>query len=65
MTSQRFAAKNIKTPVLAALKPDGIVLRTKSGIVKLYFIELPKEVEERDGRDAAKTTAPRVRFKQR
>jgi hypothetical protein len=25
---------------------DGIVLRTKSGIVKLYFSELPKEVQE-------------------
>ena len=34
---------------------DGRVLRTKSGIVKLYFSELPKEVQERIQYDHAKT----------
>jgi len=33
----------------------GIVLRTKSGIVKLYFSELPKEVQEGIQYDHAKT----------
>jgi hypothetical protein len=33
------------------------VLRTKSGIVKLYFSELPKGVQERLLYDGAKTTA--------
>jgi hypothetical protein len=26
---------------------DGIVLRTKTGISKVYFVELPKDVQER------------------
>jgi hypothetical protein len=29
------------------LEPDGIVVKSKSGISKVYFVELPKEVQER------------------
>jgi hypothetical protein len=46
-----------KDATVSRVEADGIVLRTKSGIVKLYFSELPKEVQERFDHDAAKTTA--------
>jgi hypothetical protein len=49
--------KEYKDATVSRIEPDGIVLRTKSGIVKLYFIELPKEVQERFRYDPAKTTA--------
>ena len=49
--------KEYKDATVSRIEPDGIVLRTKSGIVKLYFIELPKEVQERFLYDPAKTTA--------
>src|SRR5262249_1758443 len=40
------------------VEPDGIVLRMKSGIVKLYFRELPKELKERfDHADATANTS--------
>ena len=39
--------KEYKNAKLSRVEPDGIVLRTKSGISKLYFTELPKEVQER------------------
>src|SRR5262249_7493001 len=31
----------------SGVEPDGIVLKTKSGIPKVYFVELPKEVQDR------------------
>ena len=49
--------KEYKDATVSRIEPDGIVLRTKSGIVKLYFIELPKEVQERFRYGPAKTTA--------
>jgi hypothetical protein len=49
--------KEYKNAAVSRVEPDGIVLRTKSGIVKLYFSELPKGVQERFRYDAAKTTA--------
>ena len=36
--------KNVK---VSRVEPDGIVLRNKSGIAKVYFVELPKEDQER------------------
>ena len=39
--------KEYKGATVSRVEPDGIVLRTKSGIVKLYFSELPKEVQGR------------------
>jgi hypothetical protein len=49
--------KEYKDATVSRVEPDGIVLRTKSGIVKLYFSELPKEVEGRFDHQGAKTTA--------
>jgi thiol-disulfide isomerase/thioredoxin len=43
--------KNVK---VSRVEPDGIVLITSSGIWKLYFTELPKEVQERFHYDGAK-----------
>ncbi len=36
--------KNVK---VSRVEPDGIVLISKSGIAKVYFTELPTEVQER------------------
>src|SRR5262245_36827835 len=39
--------KEYKDATVSRVEPDGIVVRTKSGITKVYFSELPKEVQER------------------
>ena len=39
--------KEYKNATVGRVEPDGIVLKTKSGITKVYFTELPKEVQER------------------
>ncbi len=36
-----------KDATISRVEADGIVLRTKTGISKVYFVELPKEVQER------------------
>jgi len=36
-----------KDAIISRVEADGIVLRTKTGISKVYFIELPKDVQER------------------
>ena len=46
--------KNVK---VSRVEPDGIVLITKSGISKVYFTELPKEVQERFHYNAAQAAA--------
>ena len=40
-------AKEYKNVTVNRVEPDGIVIKGKSGIVKLYFTELPKDVQER------------------
>jgi hypothetical protein len=49
--------KEYKDATVSRVEPDGIVLKTKSGIAKLYFTELPKEVWERFLPSPAKTGA--------
>ena len=39
--------KEYKDATIIRVEADGIVLRTKMGISKVYFIELPKDVQER------------------
>jgi len=39
--------KEYKNVTVSRVEADGIVVRGKTGISKLYFIELPKEVQER------------------
>src|SRR6184192_1382052 len=49
--------KEYKNVTVSRVEPDGIVVRTKSGISKLYFVELPKEVQERFHYNAASAAA--------
>jgi hypothetical protein len=39
--------KEYKDVKVSRVEPDGIVLRSKSGISKVYFVELPKDVQQR------------------
>src|SRR5436189_4072385 len=39
--------KVYKDATISRVDADGIVLRTKTGISKVYFVELPKDVQER------------------
>ena len=41
------SGKIYKDATISHVEADGIVLRTKTGISKVYFIELPKDVQER------------------
>jgi chromosome segregation ATPase len=49
--------KEYKNATVSRVEPDGIVLITKSGISKVYFTELPKEVQERFYYDPKKAAA--------
>src|SRR6476646_1269505 len=46
--------KEYKDATVSHVESDGIVLKTKTGISKVYFVELPKDVQERFGYDPAK-----------
>jgi hypothetical protein len=57
---QTINGKEYKNATVSRVEPDGIVLKTKSGITKVYFTELPKDVQERfhyDSAQAARFTA--------
>ncbi|HEY2046567.1 MAG TPA: hypothetical protein VGG93_08305 [Candidatus Udaeobacter sp.] len=41
------AGKEYKNATVTQVEPDGIVVKSKSGISKIYFQELPKEVQQR------------------
>jgi thioredoxin 1 len=49
--------KEYKNVRVSRVEPDGIVLISKSGISKIYFTELPKEVQDRFHYDAAEAAA--------
>ena len=46
--------KEYKDATVTRVEPDGIVLKTTSGVTKVYFAELPKEVQERFHYDSEK-----------
>jgi chromosome segregation ATPase len=48
------AGKEYKDATVSRVEPDGIVLTSKSGVSKVYFAELPKDVQERFGYDSQK-----------
>jgi hypothetical protein len=52
--------KEYKNATVNRVEADGIVLKSKSGISKVYFVELPKEVQERFGYDAGTASPSRV-----
>jgi chromosome segregation ATPase len=49
--------KEYKDATLTRVDPDGVVVKTKSGITKVYFTELPKEVQERFHYDSEKAAS--------
>jgi hypothetical protein len=50
------AGKEYKDVTVSRVEPDGIVVTGKSGISKVYFTELPKDVQERFGYNPQKAT---------
>ena len=51
--------KIYKDATISRVEADGLILRTKTGISKVYFIELPKDVRQRFLPTPAKTVAAR------
>ena len=49
--------KEYKNVTVSRVEPDGLVLTTKTGISKVYFVELPKDVQERFLPSTPKTSA--------
>jgi len=49
--------KEYKDATVTRVDPDGVVVKTKSGITKVYFIELPKEEQERFHYDSEKAAS--------
>jgi hypothetical protein len=49
--------KEYKDVTITRVEPDGIVVKTKSGITKVSFAELPKEVQERFHYDQQRASA--------
>jgi thiol-disulfide isomerase/thioredoxin len=52
-----ISGKEYKDVTVTRVEPDGIVLKAKSGISKVYFVELPKDVQERFHYNAAIASA--------
>jgi len=48
-----ISGKEYKNVTVSRIESDGIVLKSKSGITKVYFTELPKDVQERFHYDSA------------
>src|SRR6476660_17209 len=51
------SGKEYKNVTVARVEPDVLVLKTKSGISKVYFIELPVDVQQRFHYNAAIASA--------
>jgi hypothetical protein len=49
--------KEYKDATISRIEPDGIVVKTKSGITKIYFTELPKDVQEHFHYDSGKAAS--------
>ena len=54
------SGKICKDATISHVEADGIVLRTKTGISKVYFAELPKDVQERFRHGSAMPTGKAV-----
>jgi hypothetical protein len=50
--------KEYKDATVMRVEADGIVLKTKTGISKVYFVELPPDVQQRFRPAPAKTPVP-------
>ena len=51
--------KVYKDATVLRVESNGIVLKTKTGISKVYFVELPRDVQERFRPTPTRTTAQR------
>jgi hypothetical protein len=49
--------KEYKDATVTRVEPDGIVVKTKSGVTKVYFAELPKDAQERFHYDSEKAAS--------
>jgi hypothetical protein len=49
--------KEYKDATVTRIEPDGIVVKTNSGITKIYFTELPKDVQEQFHYDSGKAAS--------
>lgn len=49
--------KEYKDATVTRVEPDGIVVKTTSGVTKVYFAELPKEVQEHFHYDPGKAAS--------
>jgi len=49
--------KEYKDATVTRVEPDGIVVKTSSGVTKVYFVELPKDVQERFHYDSEKAAS--------
>ena len=49
--------KEYKDANITRVEPDGIVVKTKSGVTKVYFTELPRDIQERFHYDSEKAAA--------
>jgi thiol-disulfide isomerase/thioredoxin len=49
--------REYKDATVSRVEPDGIVIRTNAGIAKVYFVELPKEDQDRFQYNPAVATA--------
>jgi hypothetical protein len=52
--------KIYKDATISHVEADGIVIKTKTGISKIYFVELPKDVQERFQHSSATPTGKAV-----
>ena len=51
------SGKEYKNVTVTRVESDGIVLKTKTGISKVYFVELPNDVQQRFHYNAAIASA--------
>ena len=57
--------KEYRDATVSRVEPDGIVLVCKSGVVKVYFAELPEEIQKRFGYDPTKADVERKSLEDR
>ena len=51
------SGKEYKDATVTCVEPDGIIVKTNSGVTKIYFAELPKDVQEQFHYDSGKAAS--------
>ena len=52
-----ISGKEYKDATVTRVEPDGVVVKTNSGVTKIYFTELPKDVQDHFHYDSAKAAS--------